>query len=390
MSGPSTRAVHAGLPPARQGEPFLPGPVLASAYHLSGDDVHATHGYLREGNPTWEAYERALGELEGGDVVLFSSGMAAATAVLLALKPGDRLVAPVDGYYGVRTLAESHLAERGIDVRLVPNEQEALAAAVPGATLILAESPSNPGLETIDVPALRAAAGADAALVVDNTLATPLALRPLELGATLTLASATKALTGHSDLLLGYVATNDAGWLERLRSWRALTGAIPGPLETWLAHRSLATLALRVERQTASARTVVDYLARHDAVERVFYPGLPDHPGHDVHRRQASGDGAVVSFTTGDAEFSRRLAESTELFSLAVSFGSVGSSIGVPCGMSHASVPPALRARLAPPADLVRLSVGIEDVEDLVEDLDRAFALAAERNPRVASMAAPA
>src|SRR4051794_14410221 len=180
--GPSTRSVHAGLPPARQGEPFLPGPVLASAYHLAGDDVRSTYGYARDANPTWTAYEQALGELEGGEVVLFSSGMAAASALLLTLEPGEVLVAPSDGYYHVWRLAEEHLIPRGVECRLVPNRQDAMEAAAPGATLILAESPSNPSLETIDVPALRAAAGEAATIAIDNTLATPLALRPLELG----------------------------------------------------------------------------------------------------------------------------------------------------------------------------------------------------------------
>src|SRR4051812_45831364 len=186
VSGPSTRSVHAGLPPARQGEPFLPGPVLASAYHLAGDDVHATFGYLREGNPTWAAYEAALGELEGGEAVIFSSGMAAASALLLAAAPGEVLVAPADGYFGVRALSEGHIADRGIEVRLVPNTQTAMEEAAEGATLIVAESPSNPSLEVIDVPALRARAP-EATLVIDNTVATPLSLRPLELGATMTL-----------------------------------------------------------------------------------------------------------------------------------------------------------------------------------------------------------
>src|SRR3954447_3868282 len=257
--GPSTRSVHAGLPAARQGEPFLPGPVLASAYHLAGDDVHATFGYLREGNPTWAAYEAALGSLEGGEVVIFSSGMAAATALLLSLEPGQVLVAPADGYFGVRQIADTHLRPRGVECRLVRNAQAEMEAAAPGATLILAESPCNPSLEVIDVPALRAVAP-DATLVIDNTVATPLAIRPLELGADLALGSATKALSGHSDLLMGYVTTNDQAWLERLRDWRALTGAIPGPIETWLAHRSLATLGVRVERQAANAAALAGLL----------------------------------------------------------------------------------------------------------------------------------
>ena len=348
--GPSTRAVHAGLPEARQGEPFLPGPVLASAYHLTGDDVHSVPGYLREGNPTWAAYERALGELEGGEAVVFSSGMAAASAVMLSLKPGDVLVAPVDGYYGVRVLAETHLEPRGVECRLVPNEQAAMEAAAPGATMILAESPSNPGLHLVDGPALRALAP-EATLVLDNTLATPLAFRPLEHGATLTMASATKALSGHSDLLLGYVATNDAEWLERLRGWRGLTGAIPGPVETWLAHRSLATLGVRVERQAANAAALAELLRGRIDVTDVRWPGV----------------GAVVCFTLHDADTVQRFFAASDLIIEATSFGGVHTS-------------GERRARWGSDdihEGFVRFSVGIEDTADLLAEVARALDAAA-------------
>jgi cystathionine gamma-lyase len=344
--GPSTRAVHAGLPPARQGEPFLPGPVLASAYHLTGDDVHSQPGYLREGNPTWAAYERALGELEGGEVVVFSSGMAAASAVMLSLVPGDVLVAPVDGYYGVRVLAETHLEPRGVECRLVPNEQSAMQAAAPGATLVIAESPSNPSLELIDGDALHAAAP-EATLVLDNTLATPLAFRPLDHGATMTMASATKALSGHSDLLLGYVATNDPAWLERLRGWRGLTGAIPGPIETWLAHRSLATLGLRVERQAVTAAALTELLRGRGDVTDVRWPGM----------------GAVVCFTLADAATVARFFAASDLIIEATSFGGVHTS-------------GERRARWGSDdihEGFVRFSVGIEDTDDVLAEVSRAL-----------------
>jgi cystathionine gamma-lyase len=316
--------------------------VLASAYHLSGDDVHAATGYLREGNPTWEAYERALGELEGGDVVIFASGMAAATAVLLSAAPGDVLVAPVDGYYGVRVLAEGHIDQRGIDVRLVPNTQAAMEEAAEGATIIVAESPSNPSLEMLDIAALRARAPA-AALIVDNTLATPLALRPLEHGATMTLASATKALSGHSDLLMGYVATNDGAWLERMRAWRQLTGAIPGPIETWLAHRSLATLGLRVQRQTENAAALADLLRGRQDVTDVRWPGL----------------GAVVCFTLADAGAVARFFAGSDMIIEATSFGGVHTS-------------GERRARWGGDdiaEGFVRFSCGIEDTADVLAEV---------------------
>ena len=329
-----------------QGEPFLPGPVLASAYHLAGDDVESVPGYLREGNPTWAAYEQALSELEGGEVVIFSSGMAAASALLLAVEPGEVLVAPVDGYYGVRKLASEHVAARGIEVRLVPNRQADLEAAAEGATVIVAESPSNPGLETIDVRALCERAP-EAALVIDNTLATPLRLRPLEQGATMTLASATKALSGHSDLLMGYVATNDLAWLERLRAWRGLTGAIPGPIETWLAHRSLATLGVRVERQEATASALVALLRGRQEVTDVRWPGL----------------GAVVCFTLRDGGAVERFFAGSDLIIEATSFGGVHTS-------------GERRARWG--ADdiaegFVRFSCGIEDTADVLDEVGRAL-----------------
>lgn len=340
--GPSTRSVRAGLPPARQGEPFLPGPVLASAYHLAGDDVHAAHGYLREGNPTWEAYERALGELEGGEVVVFASGMAAAAAVLLTLEPGQAVVVPADGYYPVRGLAETHLRPRGVEVRFARNEQRALQEAAVGAAMVLAESPSNPGLELVDVAGLRAAAP-QATLVVDNTVATPLALRPLDHGATLTLASATKALSGHSDLLLGYVASRDPGWIERLRAWRTAAGAIPGPWETWLAHRSLATLGLRVARQSANAEALAEMLRTRREVTDVRWPGV----------------GAVVCFTLPDAAAVARFFAAAPTIVEATSFGGVHTTAERRARWGGDDVAPGF----------VRLSCGVEDTEDLLAEV---------------------
>ncbi len=348
--GSSTRVVRAGLPDAVQGEPFLPGPVLASAFHLAGDDVHATHGYHREGSPTWERYETALAELEGGECVLFSSGMAAASAVLLRLGPGDVLVAPSDCYGAVRTLASEHLAPRGVEVRLVPTEQGAVAEAMVGATLVWVETPSNPGLAVLDVEALAAASG-DALLAVDNTLATPLRQRPLELGADLSMCSDSKHLTGHSDLLLGHVAARDPALVAELRSWRTLTGAIAGPLETWLAHRSLATLAVRLERQTDNARAVVELLRARDDVDDVRWPG----------------DGTVLGFTLGDAAAVTRFFAASELVTEATSFGGV-----------HTTAERRARWGFDDIAEgWVRFSAGIEDAEDLLADVGRALDAAA-------------
>ena len=345
--GAGTRAVHAGLPAPEHGAPFLPGPVLAAPTHLSGDADPA--GYGRYGNPTWTRYEAALGELEGGDALVFASGMAAASAVLLALlEPGDVLVAPDDAYPGVRTIATEHLEPRGIEVRLVPTDGAAIRSALPGAALVWVETPSNPGMAVLDIPGLAGAAhAAGALLAVDNTLLTPYLQRPLELGADLSMASGTKALTGHSDLLLGHVATRLAPRLAQLKGWRDLHGAIPGPLETWLAHRSLATLGVRVERQQASAAALAELLRDHPAARDVRWPGM----------------GGVLCFDLDTQERAEAFLAGCRLVADATSFGGV-----------HASAE--RRARWGTDAvgpGYVRFSCGVEDTGDLIADVGAAL-----------------
>ncbi len=345
MSGDSTRSVHAGLPDPQQGAPFLPGPVFASAFHLAGDPTSAPYGYNRYGNPTWVAYEQALGELEGGKALVFASGMAAVSAVLVAgLRPGDVLVAPADGYYNVRPLATEHLADRGVEVRLVPSSDAAFRDALPGATLVFVETPSNPGLDVLDVRALAEAAhAAGAELAVDSTLATPLRLQPLLEGADYAVVSASKHLSGHTDLLLGYVAVSDPERLEELRNWRGTTGAIPGPFEAWLAHRSLATLAVRLERQEANASALAEALRGHDAVRDVRWPGF----------------GSVLCFELADEPAAQRFLSGCRLVIEATSFGGVHSTAE-------------RRGRWgtdAVPAGYIRFNAGIEDADDLVADV---------------------
>jgi len=345
--GDSTRSVHAGLPPAEQGEPFLPGPTFQAGNHWSGDGAPA--GYGRTGNPTWSRYEAALGELEGGDVVLLASGMAAVAAVLLPiLKPGDVLVAPADAYPGVRVIAADHLAKRGVEVRLVPSDDAAIRAAIPGATLVWIETPSNPAMALLDVARLAEAAhAAGALLAVDGTVATPLRQRALALGADFAMASASKYLSGHSDLVLGYVATRDPERGQAIRAWRGLTGAIPGPFEVWLAHRSLPTLAVRLERQEANAAALVELLAEHRAVTDVRWPGM----------------GAVLVFTLADGAAAERFLADSRLVADATSFGGVHSTAE-------------RRGRWgtdAVPDGFVRFSAGIEDTADLLADVRAAL-----------------
>jgi len=358
--GASTRAVHAGLPPAAQGHPFLPGPVFAAPYHLAGEPDGAVPGYGRYANPTWELLEAALGELEGGESVVFSSGMAALCAIVLpALIPGDVLVAPADGYPGIRSLAAEHLRPRGIEVRLVATDDSAVRASLYGATLVWLETPSNPSLHVLDVESLSAAAhDAGARVVVDNTLATALRQRPLALGADFSMTSASKHLTGHSDLILGAVSVGDREQADALRSWRGLAGAVPGPFEAWLAHRSLATLALRVDRQEANARALAELLREREDVDDVRWPGF----------------GSVIGFTLADAAHADAFLSACRLVAQATSFGGVHSSAE-------------RRARWATDAvadGWIRLSAGIEDADDVLGDVAQALdaALSARRAPR--------
>ena len=363
--GPSTRAVHAGLAAPEQGAPLGPGPVLAAPYHLQGAKDAAPYGYGRDENPTWSAVEAAIGELEGARAVLFSSGMAAVCAVLEpALAAGDVLVAVEDGYPGVRAVARDRLAPRGVEVRLVPTDTAAITAACDGATLVWVETPSNPALRLCDITAVaRAAHAAGARLVVDNTLATPLGQRPLDLGADAAVYSATKALSGHSDLVLGAVTLRDAEWEARLRAHRSQGGAVAGPFEAWMLHRSLGTLALRLERQSDNALALARYLRTRDDVLEVFHPGLEEHPEHALAQRQMQLTGPLVSFTLDGAERAQRFLAACELVAEATSFGGV-----------HATAE--RRARWgtdAVPEGFIRFSAGCEDAADLLADVEQAL-----------------
>jgi cystathionine gamma-lyase len=354
-----TRVVRAGLPEPEQGEPFLPGPVFAAPFHFTGDPADSPNVYNRYGNPTWTRYEDAVGGLEDAEAVLFPSGMAAATALLLTrLGPGSVLAADAGSYHGVRRFAETHLEPRGVELRLAP--PAGLAEAAQGADLLWLETPSNPNLEVYDIAALTEVG---VPTVVDNTTAGPLLQRPLDLGAHFTLTSATKQMSGHADLMLGYVTTRDPDAAQTLRNWRTYAGAIPGPFETWLAHRSLPTLALRLERGCDNALAIARLLAARDDVEAVRYPGLPTDPGHEVAKRQMRGYGMVVSFDLGTAERAESFLVGAELVTDATSFGSVHT-----CAER--------RARWGGDAvseGFIRLSAGCEETADLLADIESAL-----------------
>ncbi|MFD8567050.1 cystathionine gamma-lyase [Streptomyces sp. NPDC059639] len=365
--GDGTRAVRAGLPEPVKNEPTLPGPVFAAHFHLPGD-VSGPYTYGRDENPTWTHLERAIGELEapGGPSAVpcltFASGMAAISAVLFSqLRAGDAVVLPSDGYQ-VFPLVREQLTAFGIEVRTAPTGGDAQLDVLDGARLLWLETPSNPGLDVCDIRRLTDAAHARGALVaVDNTLATPLGQRPLELGADFSVASATKQLTGHGDLLLGYVACADAERAASVKRWRKIIGAIPGPMEAWLAHRSLATLELRVARQNANALAVAQALR--GRVTGLRHPGLPDDPSHAVAARQMRRFGCVVSFELPTRARAERFLDALDLVDDATSFGGVRSTAE-------------RRGRWGGDAvadGFIRFSAGAEDTEDLVADVLRAL-----------------
>jgi cystathionine gamma-lyase len=361
--GDSTRVVHAGLPDAEQGEPFLPGPVFAAPFHMSGDPAEAPYSYSRYGNPTWQRYEDAVGGLEEAEAVLFASGMAAAASLLLnRTSPGDVIAMDHGCYLGVRRLATTHLEPRGVEVRLAPPAE--LAAAADGAAMLWLETPSNPKLEVYDIAELAGTAQAGGALtVVDNTTAGPLLQRPLDLGADVTLTSATKQMAGHADLQLGYVCTRDAGLAQSMRDWRRDAGALAGPFEAWLAHRSLPTLALRVERGCENALALARLIAARDDVPAVAYPGLSGDPGHEVARRQMRGYGMTVSFDLGSQDRAEGFLAGARLVTDATSFGSVHTTAERRARWGGDDVPPGF----------IRLSAGCEDTADLLADVERAL-----------------
>ncbi|MFF0746812.1 cystathionine gamma-lyase [Streptomyces sp. NPDC004111] len=369
--GDGTRSVRAGLPDAVAYEPTLPGPVFAAHFHLPGEPT-GPYAYGRDDNPTWTHLERAIGELEapGGTpdgpphTTVFASGMAAISAVLLSqAKAGDTVVLPDDGYQAL-PLVREQLEAYGVAVRTAPTAGDAQLAELAGAKLLWIESPSNPGLDVCDIRRLVDAAHEAGALVaVDNTLATPLGQRPLDLGADFSVASGTKGLTGHGDILLGYVTSRNADLAASVRRWRKVVGAIPGPMEAWLAHRSLATLQLRADRQGASALALATAIRSHPCVTDLRYPGLPEDPSYAVASRQMRRYGCVVSFTLPDKACAERFLAGLRLVDDATSFGGVRSTAE-------------RRGRWggdAVPEGFIRFSVGAEDPDDLIVDVLRAL-----------------
>jgi cysteine-S-conjugate beta-lyase len=340
----------------------------------------SAYDYSRSGNPTRTVLEQQLAELEHGTrAFAFASGLAALTAVTRLLKPGDEILVIDDVYGGTCRLFSKILKRSEVCVRYVHGSAvDDFARAFSDHTrLVHIETPTNPLLKVVDIAALAELAhGRDALLCVDNTMLSPYLQNPLTLGADIVIHSATKFLCGHSDVVAGAVVVRDAPLAEEFYLIQNGEGAVLGPFDSYLLLRGIKTLGLRVERQQANAEQIANFLSNHPAVERIYYPSLLDKKDFSVHSSQARGNGAVVSFETGSLELSRQVVESLKLFPITVSFGGLQSSVSLPGRMSHASVPPQVAAERQLPQDLIRLSVGIEDAEDLIADLAEALEVA--------------
>jgi cystathionine beta-lyase/cystathionine gamma-synthase len=377
--GFATRAVHAGQEPDLAAGAIMTPIYQTSTYVQERLGQHKGFEYARTRNPTRDALERNLAALEGGRWgFAWSSGLAATDAVLKLLSAGDHVVCGENVYGGTHRLMEQVYARLGLSFTFADTrDPDAVAAARTAATrLIFVETPTNPMMRLTDLEAVAGVAHErDALLVVDNTFATPYLQNPLPLGADIVLHSTTKYLNGHSDMVGGALVTSRDDVAERLGFLQNASGAVPGPMDCWLALRGTKTLALRMRQHETSARQIAPWLDQHPAVRQVYYPGLPSHPQHDLACRQMRGFGGMISLELGSLERARQMVEAVRIFALAESLGGVESLIGHPASMTHASVPKAMRDAMGLTDGLVRLSVGIEDVDDLRADLDRALGL---------------
>jgi len=379
--GFATRAIHAGQSPDPSTGAIMPPIYATSTYVQRSPGVHQGYEYSRSQNPTRMAYERCVADLEGGTAgFAFASGMAATATILDLLDSGSHVVAVDDLYGGSYRLFERvRRRSAGLTFSFVDISDPATreAAIAPETRLIWIETPTNPLLKLVDLEAVARIAKARGILTAcDNTFATPWTQRPLELGIDIVMHSATKYLNGHSDMVGGIVVVGDDPDLaERLGFLQNAVGAIQGPFDSFLALRGVKTLALRMERHASNAQAVAEFLEAHPKIERVYFPGLKSHPQHALAQRQMHGFGGMVTAVlAGGLAPARRFLERVEIFALAESLGGVESLIEHPAIMTHASVPPEVRAKIGIGDGLVRLSVGVEDVDDLIADLDQALA----------------
>ena len=375
--GFATKAIHVGQEPDPATGAIIVPIYQTSTFVQEALGKHKGYEYARTANPTRSALERNLAALEGGEhAFAFASGMAAINVLMTLLKSGDHVVAGHNLYGGSFRLFERVLKDFGLTFSYVNTARiDGLAEALqPDTRLVFIETPTNPVMEISDIAAIAAIVHRRGIpLAVDNTFMSPYLQRPLELGADLVVHSTTKYLNGHSDGVGGAVILKDGRFAERLRFLQNAAGAVLGPMDSWLVLRGVKTLAARMELHNRNGMAVAQHLAGHPKVKQVHYPGLPSHPQHELAKRQMRGFGGMISFETGSLENAGLVLRSVRLCSLAESLGGVETLISHPASMTHASVPPADRARIGITDGLVRISVGIEDIEDILEDLDQAL-----------------
>ncbi|HET9064614.1 MAG TPA: cystathionine gamma-synthase [Gemmatimonadales bacterium] len=374
----ATIAVHAGPEPDPLAGAVMPPIYQTSTYIQEAlGQPHNGYEYARTRNPTREALERALAALEGGQHgFAFSSGLAALDVVLKLLAPGDQVIVGANLYGGSHRLMEQVFRPFGIDFRFVDLRDPARleAALTPATRMVYAETPTNPMMFLTDLAAIGTVSAAHKLLfVVDNTFATPVLQRPLEHHADIVLHSTTKYINGHSDMIGGALIVDRDDLAERIGFLQNAAGAVPGPFDCWLALRGIKTLPLRMKAHNTGAERIAAWLDARNDIPRVYYPGLASHPQHELARRQMHGFGGMVSVEIGDVDRARRIVEGVKLFALAESLGGVESLIGHPASMTHASVPKAMRDEMGLTDSLIRLSIGIEDPDDLIADLAQAM-----------------
>lgn len=375
--GFATDAIHVGQAPDPSTGAIIPPIYQTSTYVQEEIAKHKGYDYARAGNPTRTALETNLARLEGGNhALVFSSGMAAINAVMTLLKTGDHVICSQAVYGGVYRLFTQVLVHFGLKASFIDTTNpEAVERAVePNTRMLYVETPTNPTMAISDLKQMkRIAAARNLRLVVDNTFMSPYLQRPLEFGADMVVHSTTKFLNGHSDVIGGAVILQSKEDYDRLYLIQKSAGAVLGPFDCWLVSRGVKTLAVRMEQHEKNGRAIADHLQQHPKVKQVIYPGLKSHPQHELAKKQMRGFGSMISFDLGSLEAAERMLKRVKLCSLAESLGGVETLISHPARMTHASIPPDKRAKIGITDGLVRLSVGIEDMEDLTADLDQAL-----------------
>ncbi|MCF8465229.1 MAG: cystathionine gamma-synthase [Flavobacteriales bacterium] len=375
-----TKAVHAGVEPDSTTGAIMTPIYQTSTYVQAAPGDHKGYEYSRTGNPTRNALENAIAELENGKYgACFGSGMAAIDCVIKMLKPGDEVISTNDLYGGTYRLFTKIYEGFGVKFHFVPmGDLESVKAKVNANTkLIWVETPTNPMMNIIDIEAMsKIAKGAGALLAVDNTFATPALQQPLSLGADIVMHSVTKYLGGHSDVVMGALVVKDKALSERMYFIQNSSGAVCGPMDSFLVLRGLKTLSIRMKQHCINGKEIAHFLKNHPKVDKVYWPGFESHPNHEVAKKQMSGFGGMVSFTLKENTIAAatKVLSGTHLFSLAESLGGVESLLGHPASMTHASIPKEEREKTGVVDSLIRLSIGIEDAEDLIDDLKKALA----------------